>query len=67
VKAESELIKVKDIFHSEYKILECGCRDNAIIYRICCSNDDTFELTVVIMEKDLYKLEELKSASFSHP
>lgn len=67
VKAESELKKVRDIFHSGFKIMECGCRDNAIIYRIWCSNDDTFELTVVIMEKDLYKLEELKSASFLHP
>ena len=66
-KAESQLSEIKETLRKGHKFIECGCRDNKVIYRLWCANDETFELEVTVSESNRYIITGIHSAEFSHP
>ena len=65
--AESQLLKEKETLRHGHKFIECGCRNNKLIYRLWCDNDETFELEVEIVDNNQFTITGIQAAEFSHP
>jgi hypothetical protein len=66
-KAESQLVEVKETLRNGHKFIECGCKENKLIYRLWCANDETFELELTLFENKNYLITGIYSSEFSHP
>ncbi len=66
-KAKSQLTEIKETLRNGHKFIECGCKDDKLIYRLWCANDETFELEVELFENNQYIITGIHAAEFSHP
>ncbi len=65
--AEHQLLEKKEILRHGHKFIECGCRENKLIYRLWCANDETFELEVIPVGNNQFTITGIQAAEFSHP
>jgi hypothetical protein len=65
--AESQLLKEKETLRHGHKFIECGCKDNKLIYRLWCANNETFELEVKIVGNKKFTITGIQAVEFSHP
>lgn len=65
--AELQLSEKKETLRHGHKFIECGCRENKLIYRLWCANDETFELEVNLAGNNQFTITGIQSVEFPHP
>lgn len=65
--AEIQLTKEKTTLQHGHKFIECGCIENIVIYHLWCSNNETYQLEVKLLDNKKFTIVGIKEAEFSHP
>lgn len=65
--AVNQLMDKKEALHHGFKIIECGCNEDHLIYHLWCANDETFSLEVKLINGNHFEIIGIRKAEFSHP
>lgn len=62
----AQIDSLKTVFKSGYKMIECGCTDDYLTYRLWCAGDETLELYLEL-DDGKFILSNIAEVSFPHP
>lgn len=65
--AQTQLLEKNETLRHGHKFIACGCRENKLIYRLWCANNETFELELKIIGNKQFSITGIQEAEFSHP
>lgn len=65
--AVNQLTDKKEALHHGFKISECGCNEDQLVYHLWCANDETFDLKVKQINNNHFLIIGIGKSEFSHP
>jgi len=65
--AQTELLKEKETLRHGHKFIECGCRNDIVVYHLWCANNETFDLEVTPLDSNQFTITGFRASEFAHP